>query len=328
MNEFPNNTSQYTQFPSEYFRSNDCDCIKMDSIIASEHFRVMLQQESLPVYRISDYLAVAQSLYSVNSAPYHDSNDCIDFECRETMVEWSFQVADFAHLRRDTVAIAMNYLDRYLSRKILNAKNIMCCRKLFQLSAMSALFLAIKLNEKKSITAKMFAELSRGSYSASDIHLVEEEILKTLDWRVNGPTAQQFLCHIMLLCSEPLKLIKCSESFVNLCNYQLDLSVGDYWFTSLKPSALALATVLNSIDNNAADAHRAEIPTLIENISMATGIDPSSKDVLNAMARLRMLLQNNGTDIASNNCYQQNISRTLTKERDSSPTCVSRFSQA
>ncbi len=303
----------------------------LDLSLVHEQYSIMCHQEKLPIYRASDYLAVAQSIDFCDNKGFISSPiECIDLECRERMVEWSFQVADFANLRRETVCSAIGLLDRFLSTDCPQSIDSLRSRKLFQLASVATLFIAIKINEKVNITAEVFAELSRGNYSSTDIHRTEEEILEALEWRVNGPTVHEFLRQILMLLPNISKKLSANHSgFVDVCNYQLDLSIGDYFFITKKPSIIAFAAILNAAQNYISDPsrHESDLPDIVGELSAAANVDPSSDDILESMARLRILLKNNGHAIQDDH-HQPLNHRASVKERDSSPTCVSRFAQA
>ncbi|KAL7527307.1 hypothetical protein ACHAXR_001892, partial [Thalassiosira sp. AJA248-18] len=59
---------------------------------------------------------------------------------REKICEWFYGVVDHFDFNREYVSVAMSYLDRYLASRTVN-------RRVFQLAAMTALYLAIKLFE-------------------------------------------------------------------------------------------------------------------------------------------------------------------------------------
>ncbi len=93
-------------------------------------------------------------------------------ECwREKICEWSYQVIDHFDFNREIVAISLSYLDRYLSTRPVN-------RKIFQLAAMTSLYLAIKLYEPSNLRMSSFIELSRGYFSTEHIVAMEEAILR------------------------------------------------------------------------------------------------------------------------------------------------------
>ncbi len=90
---------------------------------------------------------------------------------REKICEWCYQVVDHFDFNRQVVAIALNYLDRYLALRPVN-------RKIFQLAAMTCLFIAIKMNESKVLSLSAFLSLSRGYFQAEHVLAMEHAILR------------------------------------------------------------------------------------------------------------------------------------------------------
>ena len=67
--------------------------------------------------------------------------------------------------------IAMNILDRYLALRAVN-------KQVFQLAAMTSLFLAIKLNEPGKLSMASMVELSRGYFRVDQMAAMEVAILR------------------------------------------------------------------------------------------------------------------------------------------------------
>jgi hypothetical protein len=258
----------------------------------------------MTAYQSIDYLSFSktQSLSrNINSAI---SGDPIDIECRVRMVEWCFQVVDFAELNRETVNIAMSLLDRYLSSSNPDVETVTSSRQMYQLASMTALFLAIKMNEKTVVNASVFAELSRGSYTAADIIEMERSLLTTLQWRVNAPTSHSFLRYILNLASlndKPRFLME--SSFLELCIFQLDLSVGDYFFCTKKPSTIAIAALFNALENSTIACEKESL-NFIKSLHGLYGNAIYSNEIRSIMNRLVLLLKSNGVEINQNNMLQ------------------------
>lgn len=266
-----------------------------------EEFKTMTIQESLNSYSCKDYLSFSKTQSLVRNANSQVTSEPIDAECRVRMVEWCFQVIDFAELNRETVNIAMTLLDRYLSSSNPDVEKVMSSRQMYQLASMSALFLAIKINEKTVVNASLFAELSRGSYKASDIVDMESSILATLQWRLNAPTSHSFLRYLVNLVSEDDNSNSAMQSsFLELCVFQLDLSVGDYFFCTKKPSTVAVASFLNALESST-QIGEAECSKIVRALQNIYGTAIYSNDVCSIMNRLMMLLKSNGVEIKQSN---------------------------
>jgi lipoyl(octanoyl) transferase len=149
-----------------------------------ERMQVMLQQEQKD-YKTVDYLAPEYQLKLASlgnlqgvSSPRSDaaslsssSSSGINDGWREKICEWSFQVIDHFDFSREVVSISLHYLDRFLATRH-------CNKRVFQLVAMTSLFLAIKLNEPGKLSMESMIELSRGYFRADQMVAMEMEILR------------------------------------------------------------------------------------------------------------------------------------------------------
>lgn len=148
-----------------------------------DRIEVMLRQEETS-YRTDDYLLPdfqqkltpcenESSFGTLNESggSSQSSSGTINESWREKICEWSYQVVDHFDMSREVVMIAMNLLDRYLASHSVN-------KKVFQLAAMTALFLAIKLNEPGKLTMASMIELSRGYFHVEQMAAMEVSILR------------------------------------------------------------------------------------------------------------------------------------------------------
>ena len=166
------------------------------------------------------------------------------------MVEWCYQVTDFCKFKRETVAVSMSYLDRFLSTSRSSAIQALEFKRDYQLAAMTCLYIAIKLFEPLAMDTGMLSSISQGCYSESEILDMEKEILTSLGWRVNGPTSHDFLSHILeVLPSTANKSDKSIyRTLIDFSKFQVELAVSDYDLSVQKPSIVALAAILNSAE--------------------------------------------------------------------------------
>ena len=126
----------------------------------SEILSIIFEQERT-IYKCHDYLS-----------PGFQSRRTVEGSWRELICEWSFQVIDHFDFNRETVAISLSYLDRFVaSRPSLN-------RRTFQLAAMTTLYMAIKLFEPNRLKVSALVKLSQGSFVPEHIVMMEESILR------------------------------------------------------------------------------------------------------------------------------------------------------
>jgi Cyclin, N-terminal domain len=156
-----------------------------------------------------------------------------------------YQVVDFCKFRRETVGIGMSYLDRFLCTK--KGEEALCNRKLYQLAAMTALYIAIKLHEPLEMETSLLADLSRGCYTEMEFVGMEQTILSALDFRVNGPTPLGFVQHFVAMMPKTVHPAV-TDLLLDYARYQTELAVSEQSFASIKPSEIGLAAVLNAME--------------------------------------------------------------------------------
>lgn len=148
-----------------------------------ERMDAMLHQE-VCCYKTEDYLAphFQQQLSAVSANAFFSSSgshsskssssaSSINEIWREKICEWAYQVIDHFDYSREVVGVAIHYLDRYLATRTVN-------KKVFQLAAMTSLFLAIKLYEPGRISMASMIELSRGYFTLDQMVAMEESLLR------------------------------------------------------------------------------------------------------------------------------------------------------
>lgn len=103
------------------------------------------------------------------------------------LVNWLIEVSLHFRLHRETLYLAIHYLDRYLSL------HWGIPRKNLQLLGISCLFIASKLEEIYPPKLKEFAEVCGGSCSTRAIFETELEVLMAIQWKLNFPTVYFWL---------------------------------------------------------------------------------------------------------------------------------------
>lgn len=209
----------------------------VDPVEVCDRLKVMRQQES-STYRVFDYLAKHAELLKRVNKP-------IDEDCRVKMCEWCYQVVDFCKFRRETVSIGMSYLDRYLCSR--PGRSALANRKEYQLTAMTALYIAIKIHEPLEMETALLADLSRGCYEEMEFVHKEEELLQALKWRVGGPTALGFIQHYLALLPDSVHSA-IAEAMMDYARYQTELAISEHSLVDMPPSEIAFAAVLNAME--------------------------------------------------------------------------------
>jgi len=244
----------------------------------SFHHQLAMEQKKL-TKSPANYI-IAYPTTTGNSCTSSSKSSGINELWREKICEWNFQVVDHYDISREIAFISLNYLDRYLSARPVN-------RKTFQLVAMTSLYLAIKLYDHTPISMSSFVELSHGYFKTEHIAAMESSILWTLSWRVHPPTPLSFVRNFILLLEESDCAPTVALEVMEAARFVTELSVCDYYFTSCKPSWIALGSVLTafeSFDEITLPMHvRVAFLKYVQSMRI---IDPSSKDVILCKERL------------------------------------------
>jgi hypothetical protein len=223
--------------------------IKQDSSLlqnpstTADALSVMLQKEQ-HVYRYKDYLAPFRGM----------SQDSVTPEDRTALVDWCFAIVDACNLQRETVSIAVNLLDRFMSIPSPESLIALQDRRQIQLLAITSLYIAIKINERVAFPSNMFVTLSNDGYSLQEIEETEKIILCRLGWRINGPTVLQISMHILSLMNvEGLLDEGTYYSLLNEVQYQSEVAIRDYDISISRLSTVALTILFKSF--NELEAH-------------------------------------------------------------------------
>jgi len=223
-----------------------------ENSLLADRLHAMLHQEFTSYPACPDY--TSQADHSSTCSP-HSRRAVVNDDWRRKICEWAFGVVDHFEYSREAVSLTMNYLDRYASYA--QSKGMPLSRKSFQLAAVASLYLAIKLegrNEQgQRLTISTLVELSRGLFSVELIEQMEREILTALRWKINPPTAAQFIYHLIKLF--PVEgiydvdakrvcngILETSRFFSELSVYQSSLAIEQ------RPSIIAYSCILNAME--------------------------------------------------------------------------------
>ena len=163
---------------------------------------------------------------------------------REQICEWSYGVVDYFDLSREMVAISMSLIDRFLAKS--EGQESGSSSKRVLLATMATLQLAIKINEHKKLHLKSYCLLSRGNFSPKQVEDMEKEVLEVLDWKVNPPTALEFIGHLLLLL--PREVHASINEMYTFARYLSELCIHDVFFINVDASLLAVAAILVAME--------------------------------------------------------------------------------
>ena len=250
-----------TMIPSTQADAAALYSMSMDDI--ADRLTVMQHQESTS-YRGIDYLQLMHQhqddinidIDNLNIMEHQQQH----VEARSKMCVWCLQLTDICKLSRHAVSRSMNYLDRYIAASMIanndyNASSAqshhLLDKRQYQLAAMTCLYISIKLHEPLAMDASLLAEISAGCYTTSEILAMESHILNVLEWKVNGPTVQEYIVYMLGLCNPEwygYDLTTLRE-LLDASRFQCELAICDYELSIHCPaSVVAVSCILNALE--------------------------------------------------------------------------------
>lgn len=197
-----------------------------------QHDDSQLTKSTVYINDIKEYLYKLEREPELRALPnYMDFQNDIDTEKRSILINWLVEVADEYELESETLFICTNTIDRFLSKMSIPTSN-------FQLLGVAAMFMATKYEEVYPPNLYQFVEVTDETYSKKQITQMEQEILKTLNFRITHPTISFYLDQIFAY-------NKFTKKIYHMAQYLCYLSLlTDQPFLEYYPSEIALAAVI------------------------------------------------------------------------------------
>mmetsp|Transcript_20993 Transcript_20993/g.58110 ORF Transcript_20993/g.58110 Transcript_20993/m.58110 type:complete len:346 (+) Transcript_20993:102-1139(+) len=229
--------------------------MQSSSSMILDNLAAMCRQETH--YVAQDYLFHQQQQEMTVNGPQHAAAAAVvvDMDCRTKMAQWCYKVIDFCNFDRETVAIAMNTLDRFMNNHHASTQACLTDRRQYQLAAMTSLYQAVKIHEPEAMDPALIAKISHGTYTVAEIEAMEVQLLMGVAWRVNTPTTLAFARLLLELLSngqsenddEGLLDEFALETVYHLVKIQSEAAVMEYDFMAIPPSVVAYAAIHNAL---------------------------------------------------------------------------------
>eukprot|EP00826_Nyctotherus_ovalis_P065746 TRINITY_DN9671_c0_g3_i2.p1 TRINITY_DN9671_c0_g3~~TRINITY_DN9671_c0_g3_i2.p1 ORF type:complete len:357 (-),score=91.22 TRINITY_DN9671_c0_g3_i2:1000-2070(-) len=149
---------------------------------------------------------------------------------RGILVDWLVDVHLRFKLRPETLFLTANIIDRYLQIATVTKQKL-------QLLGVTAMFIACKYEEIYAPEIKNFAYITDNSYTKDEILLMEQQVLKALNFNVTIPSSYQFLQRFV-------QHLDCRNKKVeSMAQYLIELALLDCKISACKPSMVAAAAL-------------------------------------------------------------------------------------
>jgi len=150
---------------------------------------------------------------------------------RGILVDWLNEVCQEYKLKAETLYLAINIVDRTLSKFLVN-------RNKLQEVGITGLFIAAKYHELQAPTVDEFVFITDSTYPREELLEMESLILNALEFNLTVVTSVDFL--VRFCNASP----QCDERLLNLAFFVSELSLQDYKMIGFPPSAVAASSVV------------------------------------------------------------------------------------
>ncbi|XP_049298829.1 G2/mitotic-specific cyclin-A [Anopheles funestus] len=154
----------------------------------------------------------------------------ITYSMRTILVDWLVEVSDEYKLQGETLALAVSYIDRFLSfMSVVRAK--------LQLVGTAAMFIAAKYEEIYPPDVSEFVYITDDTYTKTQVLRMEQLMLKVLSFDLTVPTSLVFINSYCVMNDVPDKV-----KYLAMYLCELSLLEADPYLT-YKPSKIAAAAL-------------------------------------------------------------------------------------
>lgn len=177
---------------------------------------------------IFDYLRELE-ITTMPNPSYMDHQDNLQWSLRGILVDWLIEVHTRFHLLPETIFLAVNIIDRFLSARIVELNRL-------QLVGITAMFIASKYEELLSPHVVNFSHIADNGFTEAEILRAERFVLAALEYDLGYPNPMNFLRRIS-------KADNYDIQTRTIGKYFLEISLLDHKFMPYQPSHIAAASM-------------------------------------------------------------------------------------
>jgi hypothetical protein len=180
------------------------------------------------VVEIFEYLKELE-ISTMANPDYMDSQNELEWKMRGILVDWLLEVHTRFRLLPETLFLAVNIIDRFLSAKIVQLDRL-------QLVGVTAMFIASKYEEVLSPHVQNFRHVADDGFTEDEILSAERFVLAALNYDLSYPNPMNFLRRIS-------KADNYDIQTRTLGKYLLEIGCLDHRFLAHPPSQVAAASM-------------------------------------------------------------------------------------
>ena len=180
------------------------------------------------VVEIFEYLKKLEVTTRPN-ADYMEHQEDLEWKMRGILIDWLIEVHTRFHLLPETLFLAVNIIDRFLSTKVVQLDRL-------QLVGVTAMFIASKYEEVLSPHVANFRHVADDGFTEAEILSAERYVLTALNYDLSYPNPMNFLRRIS-------KADNYDIQTRTLGKYLMEISLLDHRFMHYLPSHTAAAAM-------------------------------------------------------------------------------------
>ncbi|QDS74186.1 hypothetical protein FKW77_002030 [Venturia effusa] len=180
------------------------------------------------VHEIFEYLAELEIKTMANPS-YMDNQAELEWKMRGILVDWLLEVHTRFRLLPETLFLAVNIIDRFLTAKVVQLDRL-------QLVGVTAMFIASKYEEVLSPHVQNFRHVADDGFTEEEILSAERFVLQALNYDLSYPNPMNFLRRIS-------KADNYDVQTRTLGKYLLEISCLDHRFLEYPPSHVAACSM-------------------------------------------------------------------------------------
>ncbi|XP_024067702.2 cyclin-G1 [Terrapene carolina triunguis] len=212
----------------------------IEMLVTTEAQELLYQLNALLEQELR-YQPKASGLRLIETA--HDNGLRMTARLRDFEVKDLLSLTQFFGFNTETFSLAVNFLDRFLSKMKVQPKHLGCV-------GLCCFYLAVKATEEERNIplASDLIRISQYRFTVSDMMRMEKIVLEKLYWRIKATTAFQFLQLYHLLIHENLPCERRKHLNFERLEAQLKACHCRIMFSKAKPSVLALSILALEIE--------------------------------------------------------------------------------
>ncbi|KAG0210341.1 hypothetical protein BGX28_009393 [Mortierella sp. GBA30] len=175
------------------------------------------------------------------AVPEHmDLQPELTWDLRPLLVDFLIEIHNHFSLQPETLYLAMNMMDRYLSKRVVYKKH-------YQLVGMTSLWISSKYEDSKEKlpSVAQLCKLCSNTYDEAAFITMERHILKTLDYGLGHPTAEAFLKKDLELSGQGPSQSMAQEDQVlrHVAQFLMELTIFQRCFLAFGSSTIAASAL-------------------------------------------------------------------------------------